>query len=39
MVEIQPSQMSVAKLTTRFRFQIYLGAIIIGYESQAFLVF
>ena len=38
MFEIQLSQMSVAKLTNRFRLQAYLDAIIISYKGQVFLV-
>ena len=38
MIEIQLSQMSVAKLTTRYGLQAYLGATSIEYENQAFLV-
>ena len=34
MVELQLSQMSVAKLTSRFRLQAYLGAIIIDYDIK-----
>ena len=39
MVEIQLSQMSVAKLTTRFRLQACLGVIINDYVNQALSVF
>ena len=38
MVKIRLSQMSVAKLITRFRLQAYLGATIIGYINQAFSI-
>ena len=38
MVKIQPSQMSLLKLTTRFRLLAYLGAIVIDYKSQAFSI-
>ena len=37
MIEIQLSQMSVAKLITRFRLQAYLGATIIDYGNQGVL--
>ena len=36
MVEIQLGQMSMVKMTNRFRLQAYLGAIIIDYKNQAF---
>ena len=38
MVEIQLSQMSVARLTTRFSTQAYLGATIIDYGNQSFSI-
>ena len=38
MVEIQLSRMSVAKSTTTFRLQAYLGAMIIDHGNQAFRV-
>ena len=38
MMEIQLSQMSIAKLTARFNLQAYSGATIINYKNQAFSV-
>ena len=38
MIEIQLSQMSMVKLSIRFRLQAHLGAIINDYESEVFLV-